>query len=400
MGNPDLGTPPHIVRELVTSAVDPRHHRYSASRGIHGLREAIAAHYDTRYGLTLDAESEVVVTIGAKEGIAHLMLAILDQGDTVIVPQPAYPIHTYSVVFAGGQVRTVPLRDAGQGQVDGDALLRELGRAIAESVPRPKALIFSFLYNPTTLIAEHALLERMVELCHRERLLMVHDFAYADFGFDTVPTSLLQIPGAREIGVEFYSMSKSYCMAGWRVGFCVGNAAMVGALTRVKSYLDYGIFQPIQIAAAYASAADGVRARGARHLPLAPRRAGRDRRAGWRAVAEGDDVRVGADPGAVAWARLGGVRAAVAAGDGGGGLAGGGVRRGRRGLHTLRADRVGSAHARGGASHRGVAAGLGGAQRPIQNPAAKPTPRATIENARASSHQRSRLVCSAMAQRP
>lgn len=252
MGNPDLATPEHIVRELVDHVGDRKHHRYSASRGIYGLREAIAEHYARRYGVELDPEAEVVVTIGAKEGIAHLMLAILDRGDTVLVPSPAYPIHTYSVFFAGGQVRTLPLVGDDEGQVAGDALLAAIAEASQSAWPRPRALVLSFPNNPTTLVADHGFFERVVDLCRRERLLLIHDFAYADFGFGTEPPSLLQVAGAKEIGVEFFSMSKSYCMAGWRVGFCVGNAAMVQALTRVKSYLDYGIFQPIQIAAARA----------------------------------------------------------------------------------------------------------------------------------------------------
>jgi alanine-synthesizing transaminase len=252
MGNPDLGTPAHIVEELVRHVVDAKHHRYSASRGIYGLREAVAGHYSRRYGVALDAEEEVVVTIGAKEGIAHLMLALLDRGDTVLVPSPAYPIHTYSVLFAGGQVRTIPLVGTDEGVVAGEALLAAVEDAVASTWPAPRALFLSFPHNPTTLIADRGFFEAAVEICHRNRLLLVHDFAYADFGFDTEPASILQIPGAREIAVEFYSMSKSYCMAGWRVGFCVGNAPMVQALTRVKSYLDYGIFQPVQIAAAHA----------------------------------------------------------------------------------------------------------------------------------------------------
>ncbi|HEU4452041.1 MAG TPA: aminotransferase class I/II-fold pyridoxal phosphate-dependent enzyme [Longimicrobium sp.] len=252
MGNPDLGTPKHIVDELVEHVSDRKHHRYSASRGIYGLREAMADHYRDRYGVQLDAEREVVVTIGAKEGISHLMLAILDQGDTVIVPSPAYPIHYYSVVFAGGRVHSIPLVGDDDGYVAGDALLSGVEEACASTWPRPKALVLSFPNNPTTLSATRELLERAVELCTREQLLLIHDFAYADFSFVEEPPSLLQIPGAREIGVEFFSMSKSYCMAGWRVGFCVGNPAIVGALTKIKSYLDYGIFQPIQIAAAHA----------------------------------------------------------------------------------------------------------------------------------------------------
>lgn len=252
MGNPDLGTPGHIVDELVTHARQARHHRYSASRGIYGLREGMADHYARRYGVQVDAETEVVVTIGAKEGIAHLMLALLDDGDTVIVPSPAYPIHRYSVLFAGGRVHGLELREGAEGFVDGDALLAGVEEACRTVAPAPRLLVLSFPNNPTTLQAPPGFFEKAVEVCRRNRLLLVHDFAYADVGFGPEPPSLLAVPGAREIGVEFFSMSKSYCMAGWRVGFCVGNPAMVGALTRIKSYLDYGIFEPIQIAAAHA----------------------------------------------------------------------------------------------------------------------------------------------------
>jgi alanine-synthesizing transaminase len=252
MGNPDLGTPAHIVQEMIEHSRDSKHHRYSASRGIYGLREGIAEHYASRYGVKLDAESEVVVTIGVKEGVSHLMLALLDYGDTVLVPSPAYPIHYYSVIFAGGQVRTLPLVGDDEGRVAGEALLAGVEEATRTAWPRPKALFLSFPNNPTTLVANRDFLQAAVDLCTREEILLIHDFAYADFGFGAEPPSLLQIPGAKEIGVEFFSMSKSYCMAGWRVGFCVGNPAIVQALTRVKSYLDYGIFQPIQIAAAHA----------------------------------------------------------------------------------------------------------------------------------------------------
>jgi alanine-synthesizing transaminase len=252
MGNPDLGTPQHIVDELVEHARDKRHHRYSASRGIYGLREGMADHYRDRYGVELDAETDVVVTIGAKEGIAHLMLAILELGDTVIVPAPAYPIHRYSVLFAGGRVHSVQLQEGEPGYVDGDALLAAVEEACATQEPAPRVLLLSFPNNPTTWQAPAGFFERAVEVCRRNRLLLIHDFAYADFGFDEEPSSVLAVPGAKEIAVEFFSMSKSYCMAGWRVGFCVGNPAMVGALTKIKSYLDYGIFQPIQIAAAHA----------------------------------------------------------------------------------------------------------------------------------------------------
>jgi alanine-synthesizing transaminase len=252
MGNPDLKTPDHIVEEMVKHAADAKHHRYSASRGIYGLREGMAAHYAESFGVELDPEHEVVVTIGAKEGISHLMLAILDRGDTVIVPSPAYPIHTYSVIFAGGQVRSIPLVGDEEGWVAGEALVAAIEEAARTAWPRPKALSVSFPHNPTTLMAGREVMEALVDVCRRERILLIHDFAYADFGFAGRPVSVLEIPGAKEISVEFYSMSKSFCMAGWRVGFCVGNAAMVQALTKVKSYLDYGIFQPIQIAAAHA----------------------------------------------------------------------------------------------------------------------------------------------------
>jgi alanine-synthesizing transaminase len=252
MGNPDLATPPHIVEELVSYVREGKHHKYSASRGIYGLREGIAEHYHGRYGVTLDPEEEVVVTIGVKEGIAHLMLALLEPGDTVLVPSPVYPIHKYSVLFVGGQVRSIPLVGDEEGMVAGEALLAAVEDAVASTWPRPKALFLSFPHNPTTLVADRGFLEAAVDVCRRNRLLLIHDFAYADFGFNEDPPSLMEIPGAREIGVEFFSMSKSYCMAGWRVGFCVGNSAIVQALTRVKSYLDYGIFQPIQIAAAHA----------------------------------------------------------------------------------------------------------------------------------------------------
>lgn len=254
MGNPDLGTPGHIVEEMVRHARDPRHHRYSASRGITALRENIAAHYASRYSVELDPDTETVVTIGAKEGIAHLMLALLDFGDSVIVPSPAYPIHTYSVVFAGGQVVSIPLPARPDLYVDTDAFLASIDAAMRATTPKPKGIFLSFPNNPTALVVDLDFFERVVEACRRHELLLFHDFAYADTGFEAPPPSVLQVPGAKDIAVEIFSMSKSYSMAGWRVGFCVGNSAMVQALTRIKSYLDYGIFQPLQIAAAHALA--------------------------------------------------------------------------------------------------------------------------------------------------
>lgn len=256
MGNPDLPTPAHIVGELMRHAVEGKHHRYSVSRGVYGLRDAIVEHYAEVYGVALDAEREVVVTIGVQEGFAHLMLAILGAGDPVLVPSPAYPIHTYAVVFAGGEVIPLPLTGTPEGKVDGDALLGAVEAAVRSAPRPPRALVLSFPNNPTTLVADLPFFERAVALCRELKLLLVHDFAYADIGFGARPPSVLQVPGASEIAVEFFSMSKSYRMAGWRVGFCVGNAAMVQALTRVKSYLDYGIFQPIQIAAAQALRGD------------------------------------------------------------------------------------------------------------------------------------------------
>jgi len=252
MGNPDLQTPEHIVQELMDHVRDGKHHRYSASRGIYGLRDAITEHYAGRYGVELDAETETVVTIGAKEGLSHLMLAMLERGDTVLVPSPAYPIHSYSVIFAGGQVRNLPLVSDDEGHLAGDALLAGVEEAASSGWPPPKVLLLSFPNNPTTTVATLEFMEQAVEVCRRHQILLIHDFAYADFGFEFEPPSILQVPGAKEIAVEFFSMSKSYCMAGWRVGFCVGNPAMVQALTKIKSYLDYGIFQPIQIAAAHA----------------------------------------------------------------------------------------------------------------------------------------------------
>lgn len=257
IGSPDRPPAPHIVRELGFHLADGTRHGYSASRGIRELREAIVDHYRDRYGVALDPEREVVVTIGAQEGLAHLMLALLGPGDQVLVPSPCYPIHEYAVVFAGGRVGRLPLLSAGDGRVDGDRLLHDIEVLATSAGTTPRALVLSFPSNPTTLVADLDLFRRVVALCDRHRMLLVHDFAYADTGFDgESPPSILQVDGAREISVEFFSMSKSYSMAGWRVGFCVGNAAMVGALTRLKSYLDYGIFEPIQLAAAHALRGD------------------------------------------------------------------------------------------------------------------------------------------------
>ncbi len=242
MGNPDMPTPPHIVAKLVEAAQNPKNHRYSASRGITRLRVAMTKWYKDRYGVHLDADTEVIATIGAKEGIAHLALAVLQPGDGALVPNPTYPIHAYSVVIADGDLRSVPLTP------DGDFFLR-LEETAKLAWPKAKLLILSFPHNPTTLCVDRSFFEKVVAFAQEHRLMVVHDFAYADFTFDGYqPPSFLEVPGAKDVGVEIFSTSKSYNMPGWRLGFVCGNSKMVHALARIKSYLDYGAFQPIQIA--------------------------------------------------------------------------------------------------------------------------------------------------------
>jgi len=246
MGNPDLPTPKHIVEKLVESARKGVNHRYSASRGIKGLRNAISAWYKRRYDVDIDPESEAVVTMGAKEGLAHLALVMLSPGDVVFATDPSYPIHPYSCIIAGADVRRIPVAQ------DRD-FFEDLLVATRQTWPQPKLLILSYPQNPTTALADLAFFERIVEFAKEHKMYVIHDFAYADFGYDGYrPPSFLQAKGAKDVGVEFFSLTKSYSMAGWRVGFCCGNPAMVHALTRIKSYLDYGIFQPIQIAATVA----------------------------------------------------------------------------------------------------------------------------------------------------
>lgn len=243
MGNPDVPTPQHIVDKLVEAAQKPHNHRYSASRGITKLRHAIADWYKRRYDVDVDPESEAVVTIGAKEGLSHLVLALVNPGDVVFSPNPTYPIHPYSVIIAGGDLRSIPIGP------DRD-FFEDLQIAAKQTWPRPKMLIISFPHNPTTAVVDLAFFEKVVAFAKDHHLMVIHDLAYADLVFDGYEApSILQVPEAKDVAVEFFSMSKSYSMAGWRVGFCVGNREMVGALTRLKSYLDYGIFQPIQIAA-------------------------------------------------------------------------------------------------------------------------------------------------------
>jgi alanine-synthesizing transaminase len=246
MGNPDQPTPPHVVNKLVEAVKKPPNHRYSASRGIYKLRLAIANWYQKRFRVSIDPDAEAIVTIGSKEGLGHLVMAILDPGDVVFCPSPTYPIHQYSVIIAGGDLRSIPMHSS-------EGLFFQLQEAIKQSWPKPKLLIINFPHNPTTEVVELDFFKRIVQFAQEHELLVIHDLAYADITFDGYqPPSFLQVPGAREIGVEFFSLSKSYNMPGWRIGFAVGNSEMIRALARIKSYLDYGIFQPLQIAAIHA----------------------------------------------------------------------------------------------------------------------------------------------------
>ena len=242
MGNPDGATPKHIVDKMIEAAQKPTTHRYSVSRGLPRLRKSICAWYKSRYDVELDPESEAIVTIGSKEGIAHLCLAILDSRDTVIVPNPSYPIHIYGPVIAGAHIVSVPVHNQ-------DQFLAELEALIPRMTPRPKALIVNFPSNPTTECVELPFLARLVDLAREYGFHLIHDIAYADIAFDGYkPPSILQVPGAKEVAVEFFTLSKSYNMPGWRVGFMVGNPVLVAALARLKSYFDYGTFTPIQVA--------------------------------------------------------------------------------------------------------------------------------------------------------
>jgi alanine-synthesizing transaminase len=242
MGNPDGATPQHIVDKMIEAARKPDTHRYSLSRGIPRLRRAIANWYERRYNVAIDPETEAIVTIGSKEGIAHLCLATLDQGDMVLVPNPSYPIHIYGPVIAGANIRSVAIHDT-------DSFLAELEQSIPLMYPKPKMLILNFPANPTTQCVDLTFFERVVDLCRQHGIYLVHDLAYADIVFDGFRApSVLEVPGARDVAVEFFTLSKSYNMPGWRVGFMVGNKTLVSALSRLKSYFDYGTFTPIQVA--------------------------------------------------------------------------------------------------------------------------------------------------------
>ncbi len=243
MGNPDSRPPEHVIQKLIETTSSPRVHGYSVSRGITGLRKALANYYQRRFNVTLDPEKEVIATLGSKEGLANLASAITSPGDTILVPNPSYPIHQFGFIIAGAAVRSIPAKP------DED-MLRALDRAVRHSVPKPTALIVNFPSNPTAYLADLDFYKEVVAFARREHIWILSDLAYAELYYgDLVPPSILQVPGAKDVAVEFTSMSKTYSMAGWRIGFAAGNPQLISALTRIKSYLDYGAFTPIQVAA-------------------------------------------------------------------------------------------------------------------------------------------------------
>src|SRR6187431_2126959 len=251
-GNPDIPSPDIAVRKLAEAATKPANHRYSMSRGLPKLREAIAGYYRRTWGVELDVEQEITNTIGSKEGFSHLMWVLLDRGDAAIVPSPSYPIHIYGPLFAGADLRQVPMRSLSDPRVQTDYagdFFDSLTTAYEVGWPKPKVLVISFPHNPTGSVVDLPFMQRVVDFCREREMIVVHDFAYADVGFNGVkPVSILQAEGAKEVAVEQYSMTKSFSMAGWRSAFMLGNAEVVQALVKLKSYLDYGTFQPIQIA--------------------------------------------------------------------------------------------------------------------------------------------------------
>jgi alanine-synthesizing transaminase len=286
------------VAKLVETVQDPRSHRYSSSKGIPGLRRALAGYYDRRFGVKLNPETEVIATLGSKEGLANLAAAITSPGDTILVPNPSYPIHQFGFIIAGASVRSIPA-------TPDDDMLKAIDRAVRHSVPKPTALIVNFPSNPTAYMADLDFYRELVTLARRNDLFIISDLAYAEIYFDgNPPPSVLQVPGAKDITVEFTSMSKTYSMPGWRMGFAAGNPRLIAALARMKSYLDYGAFTPIQVAAAAALS-------GPQDCVAEMRALYRERR---------DDVRLGADPGAVRASRQCRVfQAAAGEGEGGGG---------------------------------------------------------------------------------
>ena len=348
MGNPDGATPQHIVDKMIEAAQKGVTHRYSVSRGIPRLRKAISNWYKTRYAVDIDPDTEAIVTIGSKEGIAHLCLAILDSRDTVLVPNPSYPIHIYGPVIAGAHVVSVPIHDTEQ-------FLADLEDLIPRMTPRPKALIVNFPSNPTTQTVELPFLARLVALAHQHGFYLIHDLAYADLGFDGYkPPSVLEVPGAKEVAVEFFTLSKSYNMPGWRVGFMVGNPVLVNALARLKSYFDYGTFTPIQVASDPCPRRPaGVRRRNPRNLSPPPQRPHRriEQARLARPLAEGDDVCLGADPRSLRGPRLSGVFEDLAYRSQSGRLARHRLRRTRRPPRPLLPHRKRGAHPPGPPRH-------------------------------------------------
>jgi len=251
MGNPDSPTPKHIVDKLCETVRDPKTHRYSQSRGIPGLRKALAGYYERRFGVDLDPEREVVVTLGSKEGLANLAMAITSPGDVVLVPNPSYPIHHFGFIIAGAAIRSLPAMVSTEEQRA--EFMAALERAVHHSIPKPVALVLNFPSNPTAQVVDLDFLSRIVGFCRDHDIFIMSDIAYAEIYFDdNPPPSILEVPGAKDIAVEFSSLSKTYSMPGWRIGFCAGNARLVAALARIKSYLDYGAFTPVQVAAAAA----------------------------------------------------------------------------------------------------------------------------------------------------
>ena len=356
MGNPDMDTPPHIIEKLVETIRKPRVHRYSASKGIQGLRRAQAGYYERRFGVKLNPETQVVATLGSKEGFANMAQAITAPGDVVLVPNPTYPIHEFGFIMAGAAIRHIPI---GNGPTfDGDQFLATVDRAVRYSIPKPLALVINFPSNPTAMTCDLDFYTAVVQYAKKHDIIVLSDIAYCEIYFDGVPPpSILQVPGAMDVAVEFSSMSKTYAMAGWRMGFAVGNERLIGALARVKSYLDYGAFTPIQVAAAAAingpqECIDGD----PRHLQEAARHDGAGLRQGrlGRDAAAGVDVRVDADPREIPASGLGRVLQAADREGRCRRLARRRLRRARRWLRAHRPGRERAPHPAGRAQHQEV----------------------------------------------